>query len=534
MNRSSFVSLVAAVAVSLLLLPAQKAAAEVSIVPQPREISLKSGKAAISANPKLYIDKKARISAAYAARQFGEMGITPVMVKKASEADIAIKMGKATGHKEGYTLEVGSSPAVSATADDRNGALYAIETIRQLLKPEGNGFAADACAITDWPEFGWRDFMLDEARHFQGMEMVKRLVDEMVRMKMNTFHWHLVDDQGWRLEIKGYPKLTSEGSLSDYDHFLLGAEKWKEAYPGRKRSYYTQTEAKEIVRYCAERGIRVIPEIEVPGHCTVATVVYPELQTPSDNNDDPAIYNVISPAFQKFITTTLTQVIKIFPSKIVHIGGDEAKYDRWSKSPEYKKFMQEHGLQTYADMQLYAINNIQKFLDKKGVKMIGWNEITGDNVHGEDNHGEATAVSLEPGTYVQFWDGSSELAMKAIKKGFNLVNSDSRYTYLCWDIPLDRAYNFNPYFEGLTPEQNSKVLGMGCQIWGEFTPDAPRLYYWVFPRFAAHGEGGWTKPANKNYADFIRRVAPIERLWLKKGFFTGQKSYSLGEYQPAK
>ena len=522
----------AAVAAVLAVLPASRVAAQVTIVPQPQLVRLQNGKATLPASPKVYVDKKAKVTSAYLTERFNEYGITPQFVKSAAKADIALSLGKGSGQKEGYTLAIAENctPAVKAVGDDRNGVLYAVESICQMLKKENGNLTATACDITDWPEFGWRAYMLDESRHFQGMAMVKRLVNEMLRLKMNTFHWHLVDDPGWRIEIKRYPKLTEEGSLSDCTHWFPGADKWEEAYPGRGRAYYTQDEIREVVRYCAERGIRVIPEIEVPGHCYAATHVYPELLAQGDNDTDPAIYDVTAPEFKKFIETTLSQVIKLFPSKIVHIGGDEANYSRWMKNGKIKEFMKEHGLETYPDMQLYTINSLQKFLEKKGVKLIGWNEITGDNVHEEAGHGEGSSVSLDPDALVQFWDGSPELAKKAIRKGFQLVNSDRFYTYLDYPyelISLEHAYSFNPLFEGLTDEENSRVLGTGCQMWGERTPTAERLYFQTFPRLAACAECGWTKNGNKNYDDFVRRVAPIEKIWKEKGFFTGQPGYSI-------
>lgn len=524
-------TLVAAAAAALLSMPAV-AVAQVTIVPQPQVVRLHPGKATVPQNPKVYIDKKAKISTAYAEGLLKESGFAPVMVKKAAGADISIVMGKGAGHKEGYKLTVSgkAKPAVQAIADDRNGALYALQSIRQMLQPENGAFTANVCEITDWPLLGWRDFMLDESRHFHGAAMVKRLVDEMARLKMNTFHWHLVDDPGWRIEIKGYPKLTTEGSLSDYTHWFQGAEKWKASYPNRERAYYTQAEIKEIVNYCAERGIRVVPEIEVPGHCYAAVHVYPELRPKGSTEADPAIYDVTSPAFKKFIQTVLTQVAALFPSKIIHIGGDEANYTAWSKSQPVNDFMKAHGIKNYPDMQLYAINEIQKFLDKKGVKLIGWNEITGDNVHGEAGRAEST-IALEPGTLVQFWDGSTDLAKKAIKKGFQVVNSNRIFTYLDYPygaIPIDKAYSFDPLFDDLTPEENAKIIGTGCQMWGERLPNDRRVYFQVFPRLGAYAECGWTKKESKNYADFVRRIAPIEKIWLAKGFFTGQPSFSMG------
>lgn len=534
--------LAASLCAALAAFQPAECAAQITIVPQPREVRLNPGTISISANPKIYIDTKAKITSDYISAQFGEMGITPVFVKKAQQADMAITLNaKEVSHNEGYILTVSdkATPAISAVARTRSGAIYAIETIRQLLKKTDGNYTAAVCTISDWPEFGFRSFMLDESRHFHGKEMVKRMLNEMVRLKMNTFHWHLVDDPGWRIEIKGYPKLTEEGSLSDFSHWFPGKEEWQKIYPGRERSYYTQNEIKEIVEYAAERGIRIIPEIEVPAHCTAATRVYPELQTKRDDGKDEgyALYNVISPEYEKFIHTVLDQVCKLFPSKIVHIGGDEASYARWENNSAIKAFMKEHGLHTYADMQLYAINELAGYLEKKGVKIIGWNEITGDNVHNEANREENSAVQLKPGTLVQFWDGSTEFAKKAIAKGYQVVNSNRLYTYLDYDynsIPVDHAYSFNPYFDGLTGEQKAKVLGCGCQMWGERTPTAQRIYFQTFPRIGAYAECGWTPDRLKNYADFVRRVTPIEQLWKQKGFFVGQPSFSMGKTEEPK
>lgn len=540
--KSNIKTLLGTLCAAFALMPLTGIVAQITIVPQPRQVRLVSGKAAISATPKVYTDTKLKITTDYITTQFKEEGITPTFVKKATQADIAITLNAAAvGHDEGYALAVNAqtTPAITVLANDRNGALYAIETIRQLVKKDGSGFTAAAVKITDWPEFGWRDFMLDESRHFHGKEMVKRLLNEMVRLKMNTFHWHLVDDPGWRIEIKGYPKLTEEGSMSDTSHWFPGAETWKQVYPDRERSYYTQDEISEIVGYAAERGIRIIPEIEVPAHCTAATTCYPELQTiPDDGKDEGyALYNVISPEYEKFIHKVLDQVVKLFPSKIIHIGGDEANYSRWDKNSGIKTFMKEHGLHTYPDMQLYAINEIAKYLEKKGVKIIGWNEITGDNIHNESNRGENSAVQLKPGTLVQFWDGSTEYAKKAIAKGYEVVNSNRLYTYLDYDynsISIDHAYSFNPYFDGLSDEQKKQVLGCGCQMWGERTPTAQRLYFQIFPRLGAYAECGWTQNELKNYADFVRRIAPIEQIWKQKGFFVGQPSFTMGSTEELK
>lgn len=523
-------------------LPLAKNMSQITIVPQPRQVRLRPGKAVIPANPKVYINPRFKIKPDYVSAQLREVGLAPVFVKNAAQADIAVSLDAgAVEHSEGYELAVDTSTnsAITVKAADRSGAVYAIETVRQLLMEENGGFSAAVCKITDWPEFEWRSMLLDESRHFHGAELVRKLLDEMVRLKMNVFHWHLVDDPGWRFEVKGYPKLTEVGSLSDFSHWFPGAEEWKKIYPERERAYYTQDEIRAIVEYAAERGIRVVPEIEVPAHCTAATKAYPELLTPADNGDDglPALYNVISPFYEKFIHSVLDQAVKLFDAKVVHIGGDEANYARWDSNSSIKDFMKKHGLNSYPDMQLYAINEISEYLEKKGVAIIGWNEITGDNIRNEAGRGESSAVRLKPGTLVQFWDGSTEFAKKAIADGYKVVNSNRLYTYIDYSYettPLTQAYSFNPYFDGLAEEQKAKVLGCGCQMWGEGTPTDQRVCFQTFPRLAAYAESGWTPVELKNYADFVRRMAPVERIWKHKGYFTGQPSFTMGNSEENK
>lgn len=525
-NPAKLIFIVSAMLLTIMTyVPAR---AQVSIVPQPQSVRLQRGSVSIPASPRVYVDKKARLPKGYLQGRFSDVGITATQVSKPAEADIAITLGKGSGKPEGYVIRTSAEggPAVTAIADDRNGALYSIESILQLLKSDGGKLTAPVVTITDWPQYHWRSFMLDVSRHFFTTDVVKTLIDEMVRLKLNTFHWHLTDDPGWRMEIKGYPKLTGIGAQSDYDCMFKGPEEWAKHHQGP--CYYTQKELKDVVNYCAERGIQVIPEIEVPGHCYAATRAYPELLPNTPSAKDTSIYDVTTPAYDKFIRTVLTQVAKVFPSKIIHIGGDEANYSAWKNDPKIGEYMKAHGLKTYTDLQLYAINNIQKFLARKGVKIIGWNEITGDNVHNEAGRAANQAVKLDTSAIVQFWAGADTLIRKAIHEGYKVVNSDCLYTYLCWDWTLQKTYAFDPCPETLTEEEGRSILGSGSQMWGELIPQVKDLYHQVFPRLGALAECGWTKRDNKNYADFVRRIAPMEQLWKRKGYFTGQASYSPG------
>lgn len=503
---------------------------ELNIVPQPRIATEQTGHTSLSATPRVYIDPELGISYEYVASRFAEKGLKAIPVTAKSKAAISLTLNpSATGHKEGYTLR-SAKGKMTAEASDRNGALYALETISQLISENKGKYAVPACTITDWPELGWRDYMLDESRHFHGKDFVKSMLDEMARLKMNTFHWHLVDDPGWRIEIDAYPRLTSVSSWGDYSKWDRTEEEWRETYPEKERGYYTKSDIREIVAYAAERGIRVIPEIEIPGHCHAALTAYPELGATCDDGSSAGwdIFDVTKPEYDRFIKAVLDEVTELFPSRIVHIGGDEANYTRWQKNTTINEFMKQHGLKSYSDLQLLAVNRAAEYLASKGVAIIGWNEITGDNVHDDKNFTEPS-VQLKPGTIVQFWDGSPEFARKAIEKGYDLVNSDRFYTYLDYSYettPLEKAYSFNPVFEGLTPEQRAHVIGTGCQMWGEFTPTVARVYYQTFPRIAACAESGWTPAENKDLDSFRRRIAPTEQQWKQKGYITDQPTYS--------
>jgi len=369
--------------------------------------------------------------------------------------------------------------------------------------------------------------MLDESRHFHGMRVVKDFLDEMARLKMNTFHWHLVDDPGWRIEIKKYPELTSIGSKRDFDNGGSTPEKWDSINPGRKM-YYTQNEIKEIVRYADERCIKIIPEIEVPGHASASIYTYPWLGSMSSKEGKGIwgdLYNVTDPKVQEFLHNVLDEVLALFPSKIVHIGGDEADYTRWRNNPQIGEFMKEKNIPTCSDLQVWAINNLSKYLASKGCTMIGWNEITGDNIRGDANVEGSKAEKLAPGTLVQFWDGDISLVNKAIEKGYSVVNSDHNFTYLDYpygSISLEKAYSFNPIPKGLSKENESKILGSGCQMWGEFTPNTDRLYFQTFPRIAAYAECGWTPAENRDYQDFRERFRKIESIWKERGYLKTQ------------
>ncbi len=478
----------------------------------------------------VFIDSKSGINTAYVAEVLNETGIQSKFTDKESKAKLVFKITSDKLSSGSYSIEVktkASKNILTSYASDREGLLNALQTVRQLAKKSGNEVTIQGCSIKDAPVFQWRAFMLDESRHFHGKQVVKNLLNEMARLKMNVFHWHLVDDPGWRIEIKKYPLLTQIGSKRDYSNMNVSPASWDSLGFGNK--FYTQDEIREIVKYADDRGIRIIPEIEFPGHASASILAYPWIGTSSRKENKAVngdLYNVTDEKMEGFYQDILDEVMSLFPSRIIHIGGDEANYAHWENSEEVKSFMIKNNIPTCSDLQIWAVNRMSRYLSSKGCKMIGWNEITGDNVRNEAHVKASVSEKLASGTIVQFWDGDISLVNKAIEKGYDVVNSNRIFTYMDYPydgISFEKAYSFNPIPDGLSEADRSKIVGSGCQMWGEFTPNTDRLYYQTFPRIAAYAECGWCDPFTKNYDDFKSRfLQVIEPIWKSKGYIKNQ------------
>jgi len=349
----------------------------------------------------------------------------------------------------------------------------------------------------------------------------------MARLKMNIFHWHLVDDQGWRIEIKKYPMLTEIGSKRRSTQ--IGPMKWKSPVQSGEphEGFYTQDEIREIVEYASERYITIVPEIEMPGHSTAAIAAYSWLGTLGDPIEVPIVfevakdvYDVSDPKVYRFLTDVLDEVMMLFPSEVIHIGGDEVKYDHWKNSESVRSFMAEKSLKTPADLQIYFTNSISRYLQSKGRRMMGWNEIMGHNLHDYQATADTeTKEELAGETIIHFWKGDIELAENAANKGYQIVNSLHSFTYLDYDygsISLKDAYLFEPVPEGLAPEFHDKIIGTGCQMWGEWIPTTGQMDFQVFPRIAAYAEVGWTMKENKDYSRFKMLLPNLLNIWEKQ------------------
>ncbi|KAG4080551.1 hypothetical protein HA402_014009 [Bradysia odoriphaga] len=500
----------------------------INIIPQPSEVKTLPGTFTLSGATTIIAGKCANEARQLQQTLQENYGFSPSLHPVAKNNFIRFsldeKLEKDLG-KEGYQLQV-QPGNITISAATPAGIFYGIQSLRQLIVTNNNACTIEGVSIKDKPRFGWRAFMLDDGRYFKGGETVKQLLDEMALLKMNVFHWHLTDDQGWRIEIKKYPLLTEIGSKRDSTQ----SGTWNSpTYDGKPHAgFYTQEQIKDIIQYAADRHITIIPEIEMPGHSSAAIAAYPWLGTTHKQIKVPGkfgvhydVFNVTDPKVITFLQDVLQEVITLFPSKVIHIGGDEVKYDQWKADPGVNAYMKAHGLNSPADLQIAFTNSISNYLAGKHRRMAGWNEIMGSKLHEyTDAKDVAATEKLAPGTIVQFWKGELKLITEAVSKGYDVINSYHAMTYLDYsytDISLEKAYSFDPVPAGLAPEYHAKILGSGCQMWGEWTPDVKTMNHQVFPRLAAYAEDGWTLPANKNYAQFTQALQYFYARWDKEG-----------------
>ena len=432
----------------------------------------------------------------------------PTLATTTGKAQIRFRLdaAAATG-AEGYALKV-SNKGIEVRARDEAGLFYGAVTAAQLLTGDNAGRAA-AADITDAPRFVWRGFMLDSARHFQSMDEIKKLLDAMAQHKLNTFHWHLTDDQGWRMEIKRYPKLTEVGSC----RVPLGDAGRNDA-SGQPRTYcgyYTQEQIREIVAYAAARHIQVIPEIDVPGHATAAITAYPELgsiDTPLTIDNQwgvfPNLFNTEESTLQ-FIENVLLEVIDMFPSRYVHVGGDEAVKDQWIASARVQQHMREVGAKDEMEMQSHVIKRLETFLAQHDRRLIGWDEIL--------------EGGLPPEATVMSWRGT-EGGLKAASEGHDVVMAPVTHMYMDYlqtDSPneppgrpttttLRKTYDFEPVPAELAEDKHAHILGLQANMFNEHTRNNLRLEHNLFPRVAAVAETGWSPRDKRDFDDFLQRL----------------------------
>ncbi len=426
--------------------------------------------------------------------------------------------------EEAYSLSVGKK-AVTVKASSLRGANYAIQTIKQMLPVEifdteaapDKDWALQCAEINDAPRFGYRGVHLDVSRHFFDVDMVKRYLDVMEVHKLNKLHWHLTDDQGWRIEIKKYPKLTEIGSIRK--ETLVGHLNSSSTYDGTPYGegfWYTQEQIKEIIDYAAAKGIDIIPEIDLPGHMLSALAAYPEYGCTGGPYDVWGRWGIADDVLcagnektMLFLEDVLTEVAELFPYEYVHIGGDECPKVRWEKCPKCQAKIKELGLKDENGfnaehyLQSYVMERMTTLLESKGKKIIGWDEILEGKV-GKN----ATVMS---------WRGEAG-GLKAVKLGNDAIMTPNTYFYIDYYqsadteneplaiggyLPVERCYSYEPFVEGMTDEEKAHILGVQANLWTEYIATDDHLEYMLLPRLAALSEVQWCQPENKNLERFI-------------------------------
>jgi len=429
--------------------------------------------------------------------------------------------------EEGYRLRI-ESDVITISAQKDAGVFYGIQSLRQILmtgaEKQGRSLKVPGAEIDDRPAFPWRGMLLDCSRHFMTVDFIKRYIDLLAFHKMNVFHWHLTDDQGWRLEIKRYPKLTEVGA-------------WRGSGPDRYGGFYTQDEAREIVAYAKRRHITVVPEIEMPGHATAALAAYPEISCDGKKIDVETTWGIHRNLFCagkeatfEFMENVLAEICDIFPSEYIHIGGDEAKKDSWQACPDCQKRIADEGLEDENALQGYFTRRIDAYVQTLGRKIIGWDEIL-------EGGPSQTAV-------VQSWRGM-EGALEGTKEGHHVISSPHTHTYFDYPIldegvhvwwmlvtPLEKNYSFEPAPDELTPAQKELIMGGECTIWSERSLQ-PEIDHKVFPRLCSFSEVVWTERKLKDFADFSGRMDVHYRRLDTMGIDYFTPSVRVGGWEPS-
>jgi hexosaminidase len=504
---------------------AEQAGELVSVIPQPVSIEYDDGYFQIGPETRIVAENEA---AAEAAKLID--ALAPAMGFKLSLADssqrrkgaIALELDKESSKlgDEGYTLRV-TTRRILIRAKKPAGLFYGIQTLRQLLpeqvfsktKADGVEWKVPCVRINDYPRFWWRGLLVDPARHFISKQDLMRFIDIMALHKFNSLQIHLTDDQGWRLEIRKYPELTKTGAWMDFTTMRRG-EGVEISGDRRPGGFYSQDDIRQVVRYAAERYINILPEIEMPAHTGAAIVSYPEIGLYPDKLSALPVEKrwfanerVLAPRPQTvaFMQNVLTEVMELFPSDYIHIGGDEANIEHWKKSEEMQAQKRELGLKDEAELHSWFIKQMDLFLTSHGRRLIGWDEIL--------------QGGLARGATVMSWRGQQG-GITAANAGHDVVMAPTSHTYFDYyqgpsdkeplaiggDLPLEKVYGFEPIPKEIAAGKARHVLGVQGQLWGEFISNTPHLEYMAYPRAAALAEVGWSPETSRNYESFLARL----------------------------
>lgn len=516
----------------------KRVVADYNVIPQVQNLSVKDGDVYVfdSSRKLVYDNQDSRRSLELFAQDLEELvGIKPSVAAGTSEDakdNVYFTLGLQDGGKEAYSINV-SSDGILVRAVSPEGIYRATRT---LLKSVGTEKASSvefpSAEVSDWPRFGYRGLMLDVSRHFSDVEMVKRTIDMLALHQLNIFHWHLTDDQGWRIEIKSHPELTEVGAWRDdtvVGRYLGGTD-----YPTdgkRHGGFYTQEQIREIVAYAKERYIEIIPEIDLPGHTSAVLAAYPQLGCEDKEYKVANRWGVIrdvlcagNPASLDLFKDIMDEVCDLFPGKYIHLGGDECVKDRWKACPKCQKKIRELGLKDgsrYSKedyLQSWFMGEVASYVQSKGKRVIGWDEIL-EGVPMDDS-------------VIMSWRGT-EGGITAARMGHDVVMTPTSDMYFdqsqtlasqLEEIPVGgfinvmKVYSYEPLPASLTPEQQKHILGCQANVWCEYMPEERIRQYQMLPRLAALSEVQWTMPERKNYKDFLKRLPKMLSIYDHYGY----------------
>lgn len=471
-----------------------------SLLPRPRSIEMMKGSYDLQTPYRLLDESGVQVPAAL--REIFSSPSSVSVAKSVKPYVVFRKMNGAVSSPEAYRLNI-CKDSVVVSAPSAVGFLRAAQTLAQLR----TNHKLPCCVVEDAPAFSWRGAMLDVSRHFFPVSYLKRQIDALASYKLNRLHLHLTDAAGWRMEIKRYPRLTNFAAWrtdSLWKSWWQGGRRYvAEGTPGAYGGYYTQQELRELVRYAEERGITIVPEIEMPAHSEEVLAAYPEFSCTHEpyKQADFCPGNI---GVYDFLENVLLEVMDVFPSEYIHVGGDEAARASWSACPLCRRLMQELGTDKTEDLQTYLIRHMGKFLRSHGRRLVGWDEIIDEG--------------LAQGSTVMVWR-DKELARKAIAHDCDVILSPGKFCYfdgyqdappsqpeaMGAYLPLERVYSYAP-LQGLTPEECRRVKGVQGNLWAEYIPTEQHAEHMLYPRILAIAEMGWNGTEQKNYADFRQRA----------------------------
>jgi len=492
----------------------------ISVIPKPVKIETTNGNFKFSNQTKIWISEPSDelqklgdlISSSVNQSTGLKLFATAKMTHNIPRSLVLLQLKKDFQSKEAYTLDI-KPHKIIITAGSGAGIFYAIQSLLQLMpiNVNKNNFSVPCVLIEDSPRFQWRGIHLDVCRHFFPVEFIKKYIDVLASYKMNTFHWHLTEDQGWRIEIKKYPKLTEIGA-------------WRKETDGKTYGgFYTQDQVREIVQYAKDRYINVVPEIEMPGHSLAALAAYPELSCTGGPFEVGNFWGVVKDVYCAgndkvfdFLQDVLTEVLNLFPGKYIHIGGDEVPKDRWKVCTKCQARIKSEGLKDEFHLQSYFIQRIEKFLNSKGRKIIGWDEIL--------------EGGLAPNASVMSWRGVDG-GIAAAKANHNAVMSPGTHCYfdhyqglngepkaIGGYTNLEKVYSYEPVPDALTADEAKYIMGAQANVWTEYIETTSHVEYMLLPRMLALSEVVWSPKELRDYNDFSKKIEKHYDILSKKNY----------------